>query len=140
MKNDKSQILLSLRAIILKEDKVLLIKRALNDSWNPGKWEFPGGKVDFGEDLNEALKREIKEETGLDVSIKEPLFFWDNPASIKKYEGLTHVILFFECSTLINSKVKLSKEHTGFMWLTLEELKSSRFETTSQVKEVLSKL
>src|SRR3972149_10539004 len=123
--NNKSKILLSLRAIISKGDEVLLVKRALNDTWSPGKWEFPGGKVDFGEDLNESLKREIKEETGLDVSIKEPLFFWDNPASLKKYEGLIHVILFFECSAPINSKVVLSKEHTDFKWITLNDLKNS---------------
>ena len=44
-------------------DRYLYLLR--NDSKNPGCWGLPGGKVDFGENLNEALQRECHEEIGL---------------------------------------------------------------------------
>ncbi len=52
-------------AVIFKDDKVLLVRRK-----NPpaqGEWAIPGGKVKWGETLRQALKREIMEETNLDI-------------------------------------------------------------------------
>jgi len=136
----RSKILLVLRAIIKKDESLLLIQRASDDSWNPNKWEFPGGKVDFGEDLNESLRREIKEETGLDITIKEPLFFWDEPMNKDKYKGLRHVNLFFECSVALNSKVKLSNEHQDFKWLKIEDIEEEKIDITKHTVEVIKKL
>ena len=52
------------RALIESEGRVLLVRRAAWDTL-PGLWELPGGKVDRGEPLLEALAREVEEETGL---------------------------------------------------------------------------
>ena len=52
------------RALIESEGRVLLVRRARWDTL-PGRWELPGGKVDRGEPLLEALAREVEEETGL---------------------------------------------------------------------------
>lgn len=136
----KSKILLILRAIIRKDNKILLVQRSSNDSWEPNKWEFPGGKVDFGENLNETLKREIKEETGLDIVIKEPLFFWDGPTVKEKYKDLRHVTLFFKCSLLSNRKVRLSNEHKDFIWLKSNEIRNHRGKKTYPTIKVLDKL
>ena len=55
--------------VIVKDDKIILAKRKEDDAL-AGKWEFPGGKIEEGEDPFQALVREIREELGIDV---EPL-------------------------------------------------------------------
>lgn len=54
-------------ALIDVDGRVLLVRRCAEDS-RGGEWEFPGGKVDPGEDLSTALHREVREETGLRVA------------------------------------------------------------------------
>lgn len=59
-------------AIVVKDDKILIDKR--NDPANRRahqKWEFPGGGVEEGENIEECLKRETKEETGLDIRVRQ---------------------------------------------------------------------
>jgi 8-oxo-dGTP diphosphatase len=135
----ESLILVSLRAIVKKGNEILLVQRALDDSWEPGTWEFPGGKVDPGEDLNDALKREVKEETGLDVRVEEPLFFWDEKINKEKYAHLRHVVLFFECSVPINAKFKISNEHNDYTWLNLREIKTKE-NLSSTTEKAIKKL
>jgi mutator protein MutT len=55
-------------AIVLQDNKVLLTRRAPGQSLE-GYWEFPGGKVEEGESLQECLKREIFEELGVQVML-----------------------------------------------------------------------
>lgn len=52
-------------ALILKDDKILLIKKKTGPY--DGKLDLPGGTIEFGERPEEALKRELKEEVGIDV-------------------------------------------------------------------------
>ena len=53
-------------AIFINEDRVLAMKRAAHKPL-PGKWEFPGGKIEHSESAEEALIREIKEELDVDI-------------------------------------------------------------------------
>lgn len=55
-------------ALIKKEDKILIARRATGDSNVYGKWEFPGGKVEPNEDEFIAIEREIREEFELEVN------------------------------------------------------------------------
>jgi 8-oxo-dGTP diphosphatase len=62
-------------AIVFRDDEVLLVKRA-----NPpgrGLWAIPGGRVKLGETLKEAARREVKEETGISIRPKEPMYVFD---------------------------------------------------------------
>mgnify|MGYP001626338673 FL=1 len=52
-----------------KGDRFLLVRRPLNKR-RGGLWEFPGGKVEDGETLEEAIKRELKEELGIETKVK----------------------------------------------------------------------
>ena len=62
-------------AVVFKENKVLLVKR---DNF-PGKglWAIPGGRVNLGETLQEAAEREIREETGVVIRAKDPVYAFD---------------------------------------------------------------
>ena len=135
---NKSKILMTSRGIIRKGNDLLLVQRALDDTYEPGLWEFPGGKVDPGEDLNESLKRELKEETGLDVVISDPLFFWDEEIKKEKYAHLRHVVLFFECNAPINARVSMSEEHDKYVWQTMEEIRE-RKDLSSATREAIKR-
>jgi len=134
-----TKILMSIRAIIRKGNEYLLVQRAANDTFEPNKFEFPGGKVDPGEDLNESLYREIYEETGLMITILEPLFYWDEASIKKEYTDFRHVSIFFECSVPINAKVKTSFEHDQYMWQTLDGI-SKRGDLASSTKEAVRRI
>ena len=53
--------------ILIWNDKVLIGKRKLTNQHQPGKWEFPGGKMEEGETIDEAIIREFKEELDIEV-------------------------------------------------------------------------
>ncbi len=55
-------------AIIIKDNKVLIAKRAKNEK-QAGKWEFPGGKLEPNEGLKDCLKRELKEELNMTIEV-----------------------------------------------------------------------
>jgi 8-oxo-dGTP diphosphatase len=57
-------------ALILKNGKVLVCQRTRHQSM-PLKWEFPGGKIEDGEQPRDALRRELEEELGIDAHIGE---------------------------------------------------------------------
>lgn len=52
--------------------RVLLVRRSQDADWEPGRWELPGGKLRHGEDLANAVMREVYEETGLRVTVGSP--------------------------------------------------------------------
>lgn len=64
----------SVGAWILNDKKeILFVKRAKTEDFMQGQWELPGGSSDFGEVPKDALKREVKEECGIDVEVLNPL-------------------------------------------------------------------
>lgn len=65
----------TVKGLVVQDDKILLLKESAKLS---GKWELPGGGLDFGEDIYEGLKREIEEEMGVKVKSidKRPMYVW----------------------------------------------------------------
>ena len=70
--NDLSEIVKVTAAILAKDNKIIIAKRGPNDRL-ANKWEFPGGKVEINETPEQCLKREMKEEFDIDVSVGEYL-------------------------------------------------------------------
>ncbi|MGI0105194.1 (deoxy)nucleoside triphosphate pyrophosphohydrolase [Salinimicrobium sp. WS361] len=102
-------------AIIEQDQKVLCAQRSQNMAL-PLKWEFPGGKVEKGEDLEDCLKREIEEELGVEIEIKERL-----PSNIHIYSDEKSIKLIpFRCS-LQTFEINL-KEHLKIEWVSSSEL------------------
>lgn len=99
--------------IIIKDQSgnCLLLKRSPNSKANAGKWEFPGGKVDPGENFEEALIREVKEETGLVVSISRLLGATEVELAERK------IIYLIMEGRLESGKVVTSEEHEDFRWI-----------------------
>ena len=79
-------------AILIRENKVLIAQRKITDNQG-GKWEFPGGKIQGGESPRECLKREMREEFGIIVSVGE--FFGE---STYRYEHGTIKLFAYRAS------------------------------------------
>ena len=101
-------------AIILKDNKVLIARRAPGENL-AGKWEFPGGKVEHGETLEECLKREISEEFDVDIDVLE--YFAE---SIYVYSSGTIKLMAFWCRW-ISGDFTL-KVHSQIAWVNHNEL------------------
>lgn len=109
------------KAVIIREDKVLLLRRSkeeMESSYmnNHEQWDLPGGGIRYFEKAEEGLLREIDEETGLKVTILKPLCLFD---AIKPY---IHLCVFTYICCYEGGEVQLSEEHDRFYWLTLPEV------------------
>jgi len=112
--------ILTIKAVVLDEKgKVLLLKRS-KKSLNAGKWDLPGGHLDKGESIEEALKREVSEETGLDVEMGEILGFTEFEKPAKQFKQEKRGLRFL--AYLKSGEVKLNKdEHQDFGWFSFDE-------------------
>lgn len=104
-------------AFIQKENgSFLVVKRADDDEFFPGSWELPGGGSDFGEELQDTVVREIKEETGLDIIVGKPLAVHTHFME-RKDEKVQRIEVTFLCQLSGNDAVTLSAEHTAYKWI-----------------------
>ncbi len=132
---------LTVRGVVKDEDKLLILRRHPKSRNNPHKWELPGGKVDPGEFFDDALVRELKEETGLEVKI-DSLFeaVEDRFKSRRTHQYINTVQLMMNLE-IISGEVQISDEHDDFKWVDIEELKElyEGDELTGSLKSTLEK-
>lgn len=104
---------LAVSAVIFREGKVLLVRRARS----PGKgfYSLPGGRVEYGESLQTALAREVDEETGLRIQILG-LAGWREVLPGDSATGGHYVIMSFAARWIAREPV-LNEEHDDFKWL-----------------------
>jgi ADP-ribose pyrophosphatase YjhB (NUDIX family) len=108
---------LAVSAAIFRDGKVLLVRRARS----PGKgfYSLPGGRVEFGESLHQAIAREVDEETGLKIDIVG-LAGWREVLPSAGGGG-HYVIMSFAAHWRANEPV-LNDEHDDFKWLAPDAL------------------
>lgn len=104
--------------IIVFGGEILCMQRGLSQfEYLSYKFEFPGGKVEVGESLVQALKRELMEEMGIEVVLGDEDFFLTVHHLYPDFEIEMHS---FVCRA--KSKVFVMKEHAGHEWLKISEL------------------
>ena len=136
-RDERPQVVLVNRCVVLDElSRVLLIRRALNDQSNAGQWEAPGGKLDEGQDLHNALEREVLEETGL-VIVPAGLATSVHSEILTqgKYAGLPYVAVT-GIGRKVGGEVRLSEEHDDFAWVDYE--KTFEYELKYEVRKALT--
>ncbi|MEK5038672.1 NUDIX hydrolase [Sporosarcina sp. FSL K6-3457] len=98
---------------------ILLVKT------NDGGWVFPGGQVEVGENLMDALSREIKEESGIDVVVGHLIGVYSNTGMYKWYDGVTDVptkVMFdFVCKP-VGGELGISEETTESGWIAKDKV------------------
>jgi|SRR3989344_3690906 len=115
MKKKAPRIVVS--ALIKKGDKYLLVKERLESGQE--MWIVPGGGVDFGENLEEALLREIREELGIDIKITGFVRFQEAIFTQFNY----HTIIFFFLAKPSKDNLQLEKQILEAKYFTKEEVK-----------------
>jgi 8-oxo-dGTP diphosphatase len=98
-------------AIILRDHQVLIAQRP-PDKRLGGYWEFPGGKIDPGEDAETALHRELQEELACTVTIRQTL-----PTVHHAYPWCQVEMIPFVCHLRTDSPAPTALEHTALLWL-----------------------
>lgn len=116
---------LTVQGVIRRPDgKFLITKRTLDKSWAPGYWEVSGGGVQSGETSEEAVKREILEETGIDVSFAEGGFIFDYKRENHEAKDNYFVDIYRFDIDVRPEDVKLQlKETSDFKFASAEEIK-----------------
>lgn len=97
-----------------EEGKFLMLKKGDKYDFTAAKWEQPGGKIKESETRFEALKREVKEETGLEIEESEEM------VRIELEDG-NHINCYVMHSSSFSGEIELSEEHEDFRWVRPEE-------------------
>jgi 8-oxo-dGTP diphosphatase len=100
--------------IVYMDGKILICRRKFNKSF-AGFWEFPGGKVEVGEKIDEALKRELFEELGMSVEIMG--YF---TTSTFKYDNFRVELVAYRCVYL--SATFALTDHDSYNWISAKDL------------------
>tara|TARA_B100001059_G_C17399554_1_gene363081 strand:+ start:68 stop:508 length:441 start_codon:yes stop_codon:yes gene_type:complete len=102
----------SIKAVIIDDNKVLCLKNERNE------WDFPGGKINFNEDVETSLKREVKEEVNLEISNINIL------KSINmRFNEVSVFVVVYSAHISCNSSVIISHEHSEYNFFSKKEIK-----------------
>lgn len=104
------QFFVGARAIIIKDKKILM---GFEPKREHEHWETPGGHIEADENIIDGLKREVMEEVGAEIEVKNQLpFFFSYDGSIVKeeYRGNSGIQIYFVCNSLTNPDLKKATE------------------------------
>jgi 8-oxo-dGTP diphosphatase len=108
----------AVKVLAHRRGRVLLLTRSTHRTVAPADWDTPGGRIRFGETIDAALRREIREELGPAVTFKviTVLNVWSfMPSHDQQIVGIT-----FVC-TLSGRRIALSAEHARYRWMDVSE-------------------
>lgn len=102
------------------ENRVLVTKRASCNDYMPQKWDIPGGTVEEGETVEEALIRELQEETGIDIEPIAPVYAYSNLSQLPKRQTIQ---LVYTCKYKNGAVTLNPDEHEEYRWVDYSDLR-----------------
>ncbi len=107
----------AVKGIVRAGERLLVVRRSALARGEPGTWELPGGRLEFGEAPEDALRRELQEEVGLAAVVERPVATWTFVrGGLHQTVGIT-----FLCHAA-GMDVRLSAEHDAFKWIAPADL------------------
>jgi len=100
------------------DDKFLLLIRNLNDKSRPGDFDIPGGSLKNGELHEEALRREVLEETSLEISNIKPVIV---NSSYDKTENKYFIYIGYKATAIGENVIINPEEHSNYTWMTVKD-------------------
>ena len=125
-----SMPLVGVGGLIVNEGKILLVKRAFEP--RAGFWAIPGGTLELGETLEEALVREVEEETGIKIKVGKLLGVSNLILRDKRGRVKYHFVLVDFMAKPLRGKPKPSCETPEVRWVSLKELDKYRLTKTTR--------
>ncbi|MDO5814238.1 MAG: NUDIX domain-containing protein [Methanobrevibacter sp.] len=123
---------LTMRGIIKNSDgEILILKRHPKSRTDPDTWELPGGKMEAGEFFDDALVREIKEETNLDCKVGDLAIAIQHDYP---YKRTVQMIMYLDN---VEGEFRISEEHTDGRYASIDEIKTLKL--SSCLQKVLEK-
>lgn len=112
------------KSFIAYKGKILIIRESTIHATNTqvGKFDVIGGRIEPGESVIDGLRREVKEECGLDVNVGKP-FFVNESRNEWRGEHWQIIRIFFDCTT-DNESVVLNEEHDIHKWIDPREYRT----------------
>ena len=123
-------------AFVFKDDKVLLVRRAKAPSED--LWAIPGGKVRLGESLKKAAEREIKEETGITIQAREPVFTFDHIETDGNDRIRFHYVIVDLSADYVSGHPRPGDDALEARWISSARLKD--LNVSKKTLEVLAEL
>lgn len=115
--------------VILDSEANILLTRRAEDAHQGGLWEFPGGKVERGESLHQALARELAEELGIQIGGTEPL------VEVRHDYGDKHVLLDVHVIREFDGEAR-ALEQQPMAWVSVDQL--ARYEFPAANKPIVA--
>lgn len=107
------------------DGRILLCRMAADRGVFPGQWALPGGGVEPGERIDDALQREVREELGIGLESWEPLLFKDDVLEKSFADGtrqpLHMIFLVYRC-TPASTTITLNEEFSEYGWFSRHDL------------------
>ena len=102
----------SIKAVIIDKNKILCLKNERDE------WDFPGGKINFNEDIEECLRREVKEEVNLNIKNLNIL----KPFNLQ-FNNVPVFVIVFSANISCDSYISVSYEHSEYNFFSKDEIK-----------------
>ena len=121
MNNDEKIQKITACAFIHKDGKLFVARRANTKKFLPGKYELPGGHIEFGERMEEGLKREIMEEFNVDIHVGEPFYAFTYISNGNTKHTIE--VVYFAKMVDQNQNIKLClDDHSESNWISQTEV------------------
>lgn len=117
IEDDKAWTLIIHGLIKNKEDKILVLKNSPKSKYNPSLWDLPGGEIECDETFEDSLKKDIYNETKLEINIKKHI------GSIEEEKDDNNIINLVILASPLNENVEVDKKYINYKWADLKRLK-----------------
>ena len=111
--------LIAKAALFNEKNEILLLTRSATDKTRPGEYDFPGGGVDHGESVTEAMLRETLEEIGITLDATDITLMY---SKTDYYDEKSRIRFLYVGKMSASTTITLSDEHSAYQWMAYDEV------------------